>query len=139
MILYLLDTDHISLYQTGHPRVLQNLMRHMNDRFAVAVITVEEQLTGWQTALRKARDDVRRAEVYRRMALAVEDLACWKVFPFSLSAMTRHVQLLRQHRNVGSNDLKIAAIALENGGIVVTRNARDFARIPGLMWVDWSV
>lgn len=139
MSLYLFDTDHLSLYQVGHPRVLQNVMKHINDPLALTVITVEEQLTGWQTALRKARDDARRAEVYRRMALAVEDLAGWHVFPFSLSAMGRHAQLLRQHLNVGSNDLKIAAVALENRGIIVTRNVRDFARVPNLVWEDWSV
>ena len=139
MSLYLFDTDHLSLYQTGHARVLQNLMRHVQDQLALAVISVEEQLSGWQTALRRARDDVRRAEVYRRMALAIEELAGWGVFPFSLPAMARHAQLLRQHLNVGSNDLKIAAIAIEHGGRVVTRNTRDFARIPGLIWEDWSV
>jgi tRNA(fMet)-specific endonuclease VapC len=58
---------------------------------------------------------------------------------FCLPAMTRHTHLLRQHLNIGSNDLKIAAIAMEGGGTVVTRNTRDFGRIPGLIWEDWSV
>jgi tRNA(fMet)-specific endonuclease VapC len=82
MSLFLLDTDHVSLYQMGQPRVIQNLMGHLQDQLAVSVITIEEQLSGWQTALRQARDDVRRAEVYRRMALAIESLAGWRVHPF---------------------------------------------------------
>jgi tRNA(fMet)-specific endonuclease VapC len=139
MSLYVFDTDHLSLYQVGHSRVLQNLMRHIQDQLAVTVISIEEQLSGWQTALRKARDDVRRAEAYRRMALSIESLVGWSIFPFTLPSMAHHAQLLRQPLNVGSNDLKIAAIAMERTGIVVTRNARDFARIPGLIWEDWSI
>jgi tRNA(fMet)-specific endonuclease VapC len=138
MSLYLLDTDHLSLYQTGHPHVVQNILLHLTDRLALGVITIEEQLTGWQRALHQARDDARRAEVYRRMARTVESWSGWLVLPFSLAAMGRHAALLRQRLNVGSNDLKIAAIALENNAIVVTRNRRDFSRVSGLTCQDWS-
>jgi len=139
MSLFLLDTDHLSLYQMGHPRILQNILRHITDQLAISVITVEEQLSGWQRALNQARDDQRRAEVYRRMAQTVESLSSWLIRPFSLVAMTRHASLIRQRLNVGSNDLKIAAIALESNATVVTRNKRDFARVTGLSLDDWSL
>jgi len=48
MSLYLLDTDHLSLYQMGHPRVLRQILGHIHDQVAVSVITVEEQLSGWR-------------------------------------------------------------------------------------------
>ncbi len=59
--------------------------------------------------------------------------------PFSAAAITRHAALKKQKLNVGGNDLKIAAIALETGATVVTRNRRDFSRIPGVTIEDWSV
>lgn len=73
------------------------------------------------------------------MARTVEMLSGWVIVPFSVAAMSRHAALVRQRLNVGSNDLKIAATALENNGTVVTRNMRDFARVTGLRCEDWSV
>jgi tRNA(fMet)-specific endonuclease VapC len=138
MSLYVFDTDHLSLYQTGHPRVVANILLHLTDRLAISVISIEEQLTGWQRALHQARDDARRAEVYRRMALTVESWSGWPVLPFGVAAMARHAALLRQRLNVASNDLKIAATALENNATVVTRNLRGFGRVPGSPCEDWS-
>lgn len=139
MSLFLLDTDHLTLYQMGHPQVLQNIARRLTDQLAISVITVEEQLTGWQRALHQAKDDARREQVYRRMALTVEALSGWRVLPLSRAALGRHATLMRQHLNVGSNDLKIAASALEHGAIVATRNLRDFGRVPGLSCQDWTI
>jgi tRNA(fMet)-specific endonuclease VapC len=137
--LFLLDTDHLSLYQMGHPQVLQNIARHLTDQLTISVITVEEQLTGWQRALHQAKDDARREQIYQRMAHTVETLSGWLVLPLSRTALGRHALLIRQRLNVGSNDLKIAASALENNAIVVTRNLRDFGRVPGLVCQDWTV
>jgi tRNA(fMet)-specific endonuclease VapC len=136
---FLFDTDHISLYQIGHARVLQNTARHGLHPMALAVITIEEQFSGWQSALRQARDDIRREHVYRRLADTAQGYAGWLVLPFSLAAMRRHETLVRAKLNVGSFDLKIAAIALDYQATVVTRNIRDFRRVPDLAYVDWSI
>ena len=60
MSLYILDTDHLTLYQMGHHRLMHNILRRLADQLAITVITVEEQLTGWQRALRQANNDPRR-------------------------------------------------------------------------------
>jgi tRNA(fMet)-specific endonuclease VapC len=137
--LFLLDTDHVTLYEIGHPSVIRNLAIHVADSLAISVITVEEQLTGWQQALRQTKDPARREMIYRRMAMTVESLSEWLVLPMTQIAMTRHAELLRKRLNVGTNDLKIAAIALDQQAIVVTRNQRDFGRVAGLTCVDWSL
>jgi tRNA(fMet)-specific endonuclease VapC len=138
MTLFLLDTDQLTLYQMGHPQVVQNVVKHASHALAVSVITVEEQLTGWQRALHIAKTDARREHIYQRLADTVHGLTGWQILPFPLAAIHQHAVLIRARLNVGSFDLKIAAIALEYGAIVVTRNVRDFGRVPGLSIADWT-
>jgi tRNA(fMet)-specific endonuclease VapC len=40
---------------------------------------------------------------------------------------------------IGPYDLLIAAQALRTGTTLVTANTSEFARVPGLVWEDWSV
>jgi tRNA(fMet)-specific endonuclease VapC len=136
--LYLLDTDHLTLYQQGNSRVVGGVVRHQADELAISVITVTEQLTGWQTALQRTKDEALIEQIYIRMAQTVESLATWKVLHFPTAAMRRYNDLKRKKLNVGSNDLKIAAIALEFNAIVVTRNQKDFGRIPGIRMENWA-
>ncbi|MEL7330233.1 MAG: type II toxin-antitoxin system VapC family toxin, partial [Cyanobacteria bacterium J06559_1] len=39
---------------------------------------------------------------------------------------------------IGTQDLRIASIVLANNGIVLTRNLRDFEKVPNLVVQDWS-
>jgi tRNA(fMet)-specific endonuclease VapC len=58
----------------------------------------------------------------------------------SEAAIARVTQLKALRLNVRLMDLRIAAVAMENQAVVVTRNRRDFGRVPGLLSVeDWSV
>ncbi len=54
-----------------------------------------------------------------------------------MAAMARFRWLVGLKLNVGPNDLRIAATALEYDLTVVTRNLRDFERVPGLQVENW--
>ena len=60
------------------------------------------------------------------------------ITPMTASARTHFELLVRAKLNVKHNDLRIAAIAKELGATVVTRNLRDFGRVPELMIEDWA-
>jgi tRNA(fMet)-specific endonuclease VapC len=72
------------------------------------------------------------------MAATAGALRQLQVVTCNRTALDRYDVLRAQKLNVGNNDLRIAAIALEAGATVVTRNLRDFRRVPGLACEDWS-
>ena len=46
-------------------------------------------------------------------------------------------RLESQGTPIGPLDTLIAGTALAHGGVLVTRNLREFARVPGLALEDW--
>jgi tRNA(fMet)-specific endonuclease VapC len=72
-------------------------------------------------------------------------LACsgtlWQppVIPFDAAAAAVFDGLVAQRVRVATMDLRIAAIALSRGMVLVTRNVSDFGKVPGLQTEDWTV
>lgn len=138
MSLFIFDTDILSLYARGAEPLHTRMDACPDDECAITVITVEEQLTGWYSLLRQARPPSEVAQAYQRLADAVPFLAQWTILPYTEAAMARVEGWLKLRLNIGKSDLRIAAIALEHGAVVVTRNLRDFGRIPGVTAEDWA-
>jgi tRNA(fMet)-specific endonuclease VapC len=139
MSLFVLDTDVLTLYYRGDPVLMRRVDAQLPTELAISVMTVDEQLTGWYTATRKARRPAQLASAYAYLGNAVVRLARWPILPYTELAIARVAQFTALRLNVRLMDLRIAAIALDHGAVVVTRNRRDFGRIPGLSVEDWSV
>ncbi len=136
---FLLDTDTLTLVEQGNQAVLANVNRNPPADIAVSAISVQEQAEGFLAAVKRARDRLELARAYDMLVARL--LPIWTRFPvttFTEPAILRFEHLRSLRLNVGSMDLRIGAIALEGQLTVVTRNQRDFARIPGLTLVDWS-
>ena len=102
------------------------------------IVTVEEILSGWYTQIRRARNDEQMARAYAALQQTVEIGSRIPILAFDLAAIQRFNELGKQHRRVGTNDLKIASMVMKNGAVLVTRNQSDFAKIPSLQFEDWS-
>ncbi len=138
-MIYLLDTDHVSLSQRGHTLVIARIQATGPSQIAVSVITVEEQLRGWLAAIRNATTSQARVTAYQRLRMAVEYFASITVLDYTLAADALVMDLRRQGVRVATQDLRIAVVALVHSATVVTRNERDFRQVPGLAIADWSL
>lgn len=139
MSLYVLDTDIFTLLLHKHPVVYQRVAACKPSDLAVTVITVEEQVLGWVGRLRRVRSAKEKARAYDDLAAAVASLGSLPILSFSEQAIAGHEALVKLKLNVGKMDLAIAAITLEHNATLVSRNLRDFQRVPGLTVEDWSV
>ncbi len=138
MSLYVLDTDTFQLFQDEHPLVVARVAATAPEDLAISVITVEEQLSGWFTQLRQAKQPERLLWAYRRLAATARFLSRIQIVDFDEPAFQRHADLKKNKLKIGTNDLRIAATVLERNAILVTRNVSDFQQVPGLTIEDWS-
>jgi tRNA(fMet)-specific endonuclease VapC len=138
MSLHVLDTDTLSLLQDGNAAVVARVTACAAEDLAITVISVEEQLSGWYRQLRRAKKPDELARIYDRLTMAVRSLSCLPILSFNETAIHRCKALQASKLNVRKMDLCIAAIELEARAIVVTRNVRDFERVPNLVVKDWS-
>jgi tRNA(fMet)-specific endonuclease VapC len=60
------------------------------------------------------------------------------VLLFEDPAVAEFKRLKQSKIRIGTMDLRIASIALANTATVISRNLRDFQRVPGLHVEDWT-
>jgi tRNA(fMet)-specific endonuclease VapC len=138
MTRYILDSDHVTLHQRRELAVVQRLADVPPDQVFVSIVTVEEQLRGWLAMIRRAPTPERLIATYASLHRAVTYFAQVNILDYTEDAAGYFVTLRAQRIRIGTQDLRIAAIALAVDGIVVTRNRRDFRQVPGLLVEDWS-
>ena len=64
-------------------------------------------------------------------------MADYKIIGWTARAGAKFAQLRRQGVRVGTLDLRIASIAIANDATLLTRNLKDFTRVPGLRVENW--
>ncbi|MCT7950617.1 type II toxin-antitoxin system VapC family toxin [Ancylothrix sp. C2] len=142
MTRYILDTDHVSLLQQFHPLIRQRVKTIQSQNIGITVVTIEEQMRGWLNAIRQASQASQSEKLIAAYAGVRNSVIFFKPFEileFTEEANNRYIELRRQLRRLGTQDLRIASIVLSVNGIIVTRNNRDFSQIPELVLEDWTV
>ncbi|MBD2592825.1 type II toxin-antitoxin system VapC family toxin [Nostoc spongiaeforme FACHB-130] len=139
MSLWILDTDSVSLFQNGHPLVSQRVSQIAPDNIAVTIITFEEQIRGRFNVIRQTDALDKLVIAYSKLHATYNYFNSINLLTFTQEAANCYAQFLQQKIRIGTQDLRIAAIVIANDAILVTRNQRDFCRVPGLRFEDWTL
>ena len=129
----ILDSNTISYYFRGDPQVVPRLQALRPADLGVPVIVEYELRYG----LLRLPSDMAAP----RLAALAEFLRAMQLLPFDseCAAQAAHVRadLEAAGTPIGPHDTLIAATALRYQGTLVTRNIREFSRVPGLQWLNW--
>jgi tRNA(fMet)-specific endonuclease VapC len=140
---FLLDTDHISILQKqSGPEYLALIARiaqvpHAD--MAFCIVSFHEQVLGCNAFISQARTSADIIRGYRMFDRVLSAFAAAIVVTFDTNASAVFDSLVSQRVRIATMDLRIASIALSQGLTLLTRNSRDFGKVPGLMIEDWTI
>ena len=128
----LLDTNVIVHYLKGDPAIVARIHSASRGELAIPAIVVYELEYGTLRSTLPAR---------RRRELEA-GLAHLQHVPFdsaaAMAAASIRVELEKRGLTIGPLDLFIAGTAVSRGATLVTNNAAEFSRVPGLRVLDWK-
>lgn len=140
---YLLDTDHISFLQrrssSEFSRLTLRMSQHSLSDFALSVISFHEQVIGAHSFINRAQTNTDMARGYTLLLETLNSFAKAPVLPFDTKAIAIFDEMRSQKVRVSTMDLRIAAIAISNNLVLLTRNTGDFSKVPSLITEDWTV
>ncbi len=128
-----LDTNTISYYFRGDAQVVPRLQALRPTELGVPAIVEYELRYGLLRLPPEAAAP--------RLAALAQLLRPMHMLPFD-SECAAHAARIRAELEaagtpIGAHDVLIAATTLRHQATLVTRNVREFCRVPGLSWVNW--
>lgn len=139
---YLLDTDHISFLQRRSGAEFARLTMRMGQYsladFVLSIVSLHEQVLGAHNYINRAQTNTDTIRGYSLLSEILQGFASAPVLPFDREAIVIFDELQRQRVRVSTMDLRIAAIAKSCNLVLLTRNVRDFGKVPELVTEDWT-
>lgn len=128
---YLLDTDTLIYVFKRAGNCLARLNLQNDSDIAISTINLFELEYGMGKSDNRSKMDSYVATLCRRYAVLDFDRAA------SLQAGVTRTLLDNRGTPIGPYDIQMAGIALSKNLTIVTRNTREFERVPGLRVENW--
>jgi len=140
-MIYLLDTDHLSevVRESVPGQRLEMKLADLDefDQVASSIVTFEEMLRGWLAEIHGTKKAKSQVPLYEKLFEVLDSFKKWTVFEWDDKSAEVYEALVKPRLGVKTMDLKIAAIAIQNDATLLSRNLKDFVRVPGLVVEDW--
>lgn len=127
---FALDTNTLSYFMRGEGRVAQRMLATSPQKVALPAIVAFEIRYGLRKAARAAQLAAFESMVQACVVLSFDEEAADHAADIRLALESAGTP-------IGPHDLLIAATARRHRRTLVTRNTREFARVPGLALDDW--
>lgn len=138
----ILDTDHLSVLQWQEQPACEHLLSRLAqippDDIATTIVSFHEQVQGWLAYLKRARQARQIVHAYDKLEAMWRSFLKMNVLSFGPEAQTCFSELKHHCPRLPAMDLRIASIALVTHATLLSRNLRDFGRVPGLIVEDWT-
>jgi tRNA(fMet)-specific endonuclease VapC len=137
--MFILDTDSITHDQNAHAILSERVKTTPREQLFTTSISIEEQFKGRLAYLNQHRNSARKSALgHAALVQTIFYFSNWNILSYHEEADAMFRRLRKQRIRIGSQDLRIAAIALFHELTVVTSNYHDFAQVPNLNVEDWT-
>lgn len=138
----ILDTGHLTIIQRQNEPAYSHLRLRLrqvtSEEVGTTIVNVEEQMRGWLAAIRRSRRLKQEIVAYRQLHMLFAFFSNIPILDFDELAAVQFSKLRRGRARLGTMDLKIAAITLSQGVLLLSRNLADFRQVPELWVEDWT-
>lgn len=138
----ILDTDHLTVIQRRAEPAYSHLRARLSklppNTVQTTIVSFEEQMRGWLAVISHARNQPTEVAAYQRLQALLRFFNEIPALDYTEVVAARFKDLRRSRLRVGSMDLKIAAIALSQDGLLLSANLKDFEKVPNLRVEDWT-
>jgi tRNA(fMet)-specific endonuclease VapC len=108
------------------------------EQVATTIVTYEEQSRGRLAMVSASRSTRQLVEAYTHLRQHLLNYTRIPIIEFDEQAALLAATIQKSKLRLGTMDVRIAAIALSRNALLLSRNIRDFKRVPNLRVEDWT-
>ncbi len=135
------DTDVLTEILLGNAEYVSRVSGIPASLQAVPIIVIEEIMRGRMNIIRKAEAGKAGVTIERAYELFQDtflDFRRTQILPYNSRAESLYQQWRKQRVRISTHDLRIAAICVAHDSILISRNRRDYKRVPDLQVEFWN-